>query len=98
MNHLSHPIENRLVLTKIKLACTYFWQADCEGSYTLNQFFARQARLELIHKSTCPVADISVVKVTPMVTIVKPPEDLLVGIEQPIQLVIRTGSIAFDKV
>lgn len=72
-------------------------KADCEGSYTLNQFFARQARLELIHKSTCPVADISVVKVTPMVTIVKPPEDLLVGIEQPIQLVIRTGSIAFDK-
>lgn len=81
-----------------ELSMNLFSQADYEGSFTLNQFIAREARLELIHKVTCPIADISVVKVTPVVTIVKPPEDLLVGMEQPIQLVIRTGSIPFDKV
>lgn len=64
----------------------------------LNQFFAREGHLEFIHKATRPIANISVVKVTPVVTIVKPPEDLLFGIEQSIQLVIRTGSVAFDKV
>ena len=77
-------------------------KAECEGQFVLNQFIVAVHRLELIEPvgngPTDPAPGLTVVRVTPTVTIVKCREDLLAGIEQEIQLVIRTGSAPFKQV
>ena len=71
---------------------------DSEGTFVANQFFARSHQLELIRRVNCPVSNVTMVRVAPTVTIVKNREDLLAGIEQEVDLVIRAGSRAFDQV
>ena len=44
------------------------------------------------------MANVTMMRVAPTVTIVKNREDLLAGIEQEVDLVIRAGSRAFDQV
>ena len=64
----------------------------------MNQFFARSNQLELIRRVDCVVPNITMTRMAPTVMVVKSREDLLAGVEQEVELVIRAGSRAFDQV
>lgn len=55
-------------------------------------------RLEFIQSVSCPKVSITVVEVMPSVTVIKTRDDLLAGTDQEVELVVRTGSTAFQNV
>lgn len=55
-------------------------------------------KLEFIHSINCPKLSLTVVEVMPSVMVIKSRDDLLAGTEQEVELVIRTGSTAFQNV
>ena len=73
-------------------------KADCEGVFALSQFVVRSRQIEFIRTVDCSAPNLTVIKVVPTVTILKSSEDLLAGTEQDLELVIKAGSMAFDKV
>lgn len=68
------------------------------GTFVVHQLVAQSNRIELVQNIECCSQKISVVEVLPSITIGKTSEDLLAGVEQSIDLVIRTGSKKFDEV
>jgi len=79
---------------------TLSMRAEGEASLALHQLVVALERLELVQPAG-PVAAapaLTVVRVTPTVTVVKDRDDLLAGLEQHIQLVIKTGSTPFNQV
>uniref|UniRef100_A0A0P6GFC0 Trafficking protein particle complex subunit n=1 Tax=Daphnia magna TaxID=35525 RepID=A0A0P6GFC0_9CRUS len=72
-------------------------KADHAGTYVLSQFVACSQRLEFIQSVNCPKVSITVVEVMPSVTFIKTRDDLLAGTDQEVELVVRTGSTAFQN-
>ncbi|EFX70597.1 hypothetical protein DAPPUDRAFT_309387 [Daphnia pulex] len=82
------PGVNKLTLTM---------KADHEGTYVVSQFVASSQKLEFIQSINCPKLSLTVVEVMPSVMVIKSRDDLLAGTEQEVELVIRTGSTAFQN-
>lgn len=64
----------------------------------MNQFMASSEKLEFIQNVALPKLSLTVVEVIPVVTVVKSSDDILAGIEQEVDLVIRAGSTSFPDV
>lgn len=71
-------------------------KADTEGTFVVHQFVAQSKRIELV-QNVEDAQKISVIEVLPSITIGKA-ADLVAGVEQSIDLIIRTGSKKFDEV